>query len=84
MFFRAIAFLVGLIAVIAGLWNYDSDVASSPIPIISGGLVMLIGMFNLIPKLKRCISCRKKLPKKKKICPSCGTEQPSDTGDTDA
>ncbi len=84
MFFRAIAFLVGLIAVIAGLRNFDSDVASSPVPIISGGLVMLIAVFNLIPQIKRCQSCGKKLPKKKKICPSCGTEQPSDTGDKDA
>ncbi|AGF79866.1 hypothetical protein UWK_03349 [Desulfocapsa sulfexigens DSM 10523] len=76
MFFRVIAFLVGLIAVISGLQNYDSDVATSPLPLILGGLVMLIAIFNLIPQLKRCSSCRKRLPKKAKTCPFCKQDQP--------
>jgi hypothetical protein len=78
MFFRAIAFLVGLIAVIAGLQNYDSEVASSPLPLITGGLVMLIAIFNLLPQFKRCTSCSRKIPKKKKTCPFCKTVQPSE------
>jgi hypothetical protein len=76
MYFRIIAFLVGLIAVIAGIQNYDSTVSSSPIPLITGGLVMLIAIFNLIPQFKRCAFCGKKLPKKKKTCPFCKKNLP--------
>ena len=76
MYFRVIAFLVGLIAVIAGIQNYDSNVSSSPIPLITGGLVMLIAIFNLIPQFKRCSSCGKKIPKKTTFCPFCKTDQP--------
>jgi hypothetical protein len=78
MFFRIIAFLVGLIAVIAGIQNYDPSVSSSPIPLITGGLVMLIAIFNLIPQFKRCAFCGKKLPKKKISCPFCKNDQPSE------
>ncbi len=76
MFFRAIAFLVGLIAIIAGLQNYDSSVATAPLPIVSGGLVMLIAVFNLLPKIKRCTSCGKKIANKAETCRFCNTKQP--------
>ena len=64
MLFRVIAFLVGLIAVIAGYRNYDSTVSSSTIPIILGGLVMLIGIFNLMPQIKNVHPAEKKSRKK--------------------
>ena len=76
MLLRVVAFLVGLIAVIAGYVNYDSTVSSSTIPIILGGLVMLIGIFNLIPQIKRCSSCRKKIPYKAIRCHYCKSNQP--------
>ena len=76
MFFRAIAFLVGLISVIAGIRNYDSELASAPVPVVTGGLVMLIAIFNLLPQIKRCPSCNKRLPKKVKTCRFCGAKQP--------
>jgi len=76
MFFRVIAFLVGLIAVVTGMNNYDSEVASSPLPVILGGVVMLIAVFNLIPQFKRCSSCRRKIPQKATHCPFCKTDQP--------
>lgn len=76
MFFRAIAFLVGLISVIAGVRNYDSELATALVPIVTGGLVMLIAVFNLIPQIKRCSSCNKRLPKKMKICRFCSAKQP--------
>ncbi len=75
MFFRGIAFLVGLIAVVTGIKNYDSAVASSPLPVILGGLVILIAVFNLIPQFKRCVSCRKKILQKATRCPFCKTDQ---------
>ena len=76
MFFRVIAFLVGLIAVVTGVRNYDSEVSSAALPIILGGLVMLIGIFNLIPQFKRCVSCKKKIPQKVTTCPFCKKNQP--------
>ena len=77
MFFRIIAFLVGLIAVVTGVRNYDSDVSSAALPIILGGLVMLIGIFNLVPQFKRCVSCKKKIPQKTATCPFCKKDQPA-------
>jgi len=77
MFFRGISFLVGLIAVVSGIRNYDSEVASSPLPIILGGLVILIAVFNLVPQLKKCSICNKKIPKKATHCPFCKNDQPS-------
>ncbi|MBU0960569.1 MAG: hypothetical protein KKD01_19270 [Proteobacteria bacterium] len=76
MFFRVIAFIVGLIALIAGLWNYDSTLTTAPVPVLTGGLVMLIALFNLLPQVKRCTSCNRKMPKKLAICHLCGAKQP--------
>lgn len=77
MFFRVIAFLVGLISLTAGLRNYDSDLVTAPVPVVTGGLVMLIAVFNLLPQMKRCPSCNRKLPRKVKVCRFCGAKQPS-------
>ena len=76
MFFRAIAFIIGLISLVAGLRNYDSELATAPVPVIAGALVMLIAVFNLIPQVKRCASCNRKIPKKMDPCRFCGAKQP--------
>jgi ABC-type nickel/cobalt efflux system permease component RcnA len=76
MFFRAIAFMVGLISLIAGLQNYDSELATAPVPIISGVLVMLIAVFNLLPKIRRCTACNKRISNKVDTCRFCGAKQP--------
>ncbi len=76
MFFRVIAFIVGLISLTAGLWNYDSELTTAPVPVVTGGLVMLIAVFNLLPQVKRCSSCNKKIPKKVAACHFCGAKQP--------
>jgi hypothetical protein len=70
--FRAIAFLVGLISLTSGILNYDSKLASAPIPVITGALVMLIAVFNLLPKIRRCPFCDKKIPTKSTTCRYCG------------
>jgi len=74
MFFRVIAFIVGLIAVIAGFSKYDSSVATAPVPIITGGLVMIIALFNLLPQIKRCPSCHKKISNNAETCRFCGSK----------
>lgn len=74
MFFRIIAFLVGLIAVITGYRNYDNSINYASVPVITGGLVMIISLFNLLPKIKRCPSCNKKIANRAKTCRFCGVE----------
>ena len=76
MFFRAIAFIVGLFSLTVGLQNYDSELATAPVPVAAGALVMLLAVFNLLPQFKRCPSCNKKLPKKADTCRFCGAKQP--------
>ena len=76
MFFRAIAFIIGLISLIAGLQNYNSEFATAPVPVVAGALVMLLAVFNLLPQLKRCPFCNKKLSKKADTCRFCGAKQP--------
>ena len=76
MFFRIIAFLVGLIAIIAGLKNYDSEIATAPLPVVTGALVIFIAVFNLLPKTKLCTSCKKRLPHKADTCHHCHATQP--------
>lgn len=75
MFFRIIAFSVGLIAVITGLRNYDDSISTASVPIITGGLVIIIALFNLLPKIKRCPSCSKKIANSAKSCRFCGVKQ---------
>ncbi|MFH2122232.1 MAG: hypothetical protein ABIJ50_01925 [Pseudomonadota bacterium] len=74
--FRVIAFLVGLISLTGGLLNYDSELASAPVPVVTGALVMLIAVFNLLPKIRRCPSCNKKIATKSNTCRFCGTAVP--------
>ena len=76
MLFRIAAFAVGLISLTTGLLNYDSSLATAPVPVVTGGLVMLLAIFNLIPQIKRCSSCDRKLPKKAETCRYCGARQP--------
>jgi hypothetical protein len=74
--FRIIAFLVGLISVTVGLLNYDSTLATAPVPVVTGALVILIAAFNLLPKIRRCPFCDKKIPTKSKTCRYCGASLP--------
>lgn len=75
--FRVIAFLVGLISLTMGLINYDSELASAPVPVVTGALVILIAVFNLLPKIRRCPFCDKKIPTKSTTCRYCGANLPS-------
>lgn len=74
--FRVIAFLVGVISLTTGIINYDSKLASAPVPVISGLVVIIIAVFNLLPKIRRCPYCDKKIPTKSKTCRYCGASLP--------
>ena len=77
MFLRIIAFLVGFISVAAGIANYDSELATAPVPLILGGLVIFLAVFNLLPQFKKCVSCGKKIPAKSAVCRFCSKDQPA-------
>lgn len=72
MSMRKIAFFVGLFALVVGWLTYDSEVATSMVPIVTGGLVVILAVFNLIPEFTACPACGKKNLKKKKFCIHCG------------
>lgn len=79
MTLRTIAFFVGLFSLVMGLLTYDSEVVTAPVPVVSGAVVMLLAVFGLIPELKRCISCNRKIPKKSDKCRHCGVDQPKES-----
>lgn len=76
MLSRTTAFIIGLFSLTIGLLSYDSEVATAPIPVVTGALVMLLAVFNLLPQVKRCHSCNKKISKKVETCRFCGAKQP--------
>ena len=75
---RAIAFGVGMFSLVMGLLTYDSEVVTAPVPVITGGLVVILAAFNLIPSLNECEICKKKIPKSRERCRSCEAEQRKD------
>lgn len=74
-FTRIIAFCIGLFSLAVGLLTYDSEIATSPVPVITGGLVLVLAIFGLIPEFKQCDSCHRRIPKKSEVCRHCGAKQ---------
>ena len=72
MSMRKIAFFVGLFAMIMGWLTYDREVATALVPIITGAVVVLLAVFNLVPELTSCAACGRKNLKNKKFCSHCG------------
>lgn len=75
MSLRSIAFCIGLFSLVVGLLTYDREVATASIPVITGAIVVILAVLNLIPEFKPCVSCRKKIPQKASACRHCGAEQ---------
>lgn len=74
MSIRWLAFSIGLFSLVMGLVTYDPEVATARTPIITGAIVMALALFNLIPQLKNCPSCGKRVTGRFKKCPHCGIE----------
>ena len=72
---RAIAFWIGMFSLVMGLLTYDKEVVTAPVPVVTGGLVVILAVFNLIPSLNECEICKKKIPKSRERCRSCEAEQ---------
>jgi hypothetical protein len=82
MSMRRIAFWVGLFSVVVGLITYDRTVVTAPVPIVTGILVIVLAIFNLIPELKKqCVACGMKIARNITHCPHCGARQQTDTRD---
>jgi len=75
---RKIAFWVGMFSLVMGLLTYDSEVVTAPVPVITGLLVVILAVFNLIPTLNECEICKKKIPKSRERCRSCEAKQQTD------
>lgn len=75
MSLRSIAFCLGLFSVVVGLLTYDREVATASVPVVTGAIVIVLAVFNLIPEFKHCVSCQKKIPKKASTCRYCGAGQ---------
>ncbi len=76
MLSRTIVFIIGLFSLTIGLLSYDSEVATAAFPVVTGALVMLLAVFNLLPQFKQCHSCNRKILKKVDACRFCGAKQP--------
>jgi len=74
---RVVAFCIGLFSLTVGIRSYDSEIATAPVPVVTGALVMVLAVLGLIPEFKRCLSCNRKIPKKAAQCRHCGATQPS-------
>ena len=82
MTMRWIAFCVGLFSLVIGLLTYDRTVVTAPLPVVTGLIVVVLAVFNLIPELKKvCVACKKKIPRNSIHCPYCGASQQADDGD---
>ncbi len=76
MSLRWLAFSIGLFSLAMGLFTYDPEVATARTPIITGAIVMALALFNLIPQLRNCPSCGKRVTGRFKKCPHCGADLP--------
>ena len=82
MTMRKIAFGVGLFSLVVGLITYDRTVVTAPVPVVTGLLVVVLAVFDLIPELKKeCVACKKKISRNRSRCPYCGARQQADEED---
>jgi recombinational DNA repair protein (RecF pathway) len=71
MSMKKIAIFTGLFSLVVGWLTYDSEVATAPMPIIAGLIVIVLAVFGLIPEFVSCPSCGRKNLKSRKECAHC-------------
>lgn len=74
MSMRKIALWVGFFSLVMGLLTYDSEVATAPVPVVSGALVIILAVLGWIPEPRRCQACGKMNLGKNSRCTNCGSE----------
>jgi len=68
---KKIAISIGLFSLVVGWLTYDSEVATAPVPIIAGLVVIALAFFGLVPEFVSCPRCGKKNLKSRKECSHC-------------
>jgi DNA-directed RNA polymerase subunit RPC12/RpoP len=65
MSMKNLALCIGLFSIIMGWINYDPEIETAVVPIITGIIVVILALLNQIPEMVVCERCGKKVSIKK-------------------
>ncbi len=65
------ALCIGLFAIIMGWVNYDPEIETAAVPIVTGIIVVILALFGLIPEFVACERCGRKSFGTKGHCRYC-------------
>ncbi|MDX2434421.1 MAG: hypothetical protein QNK14_07395 [Desulfobacterales bacterium] len=68
------ALCIGFFAIIMGWVNYDPEIETAAVPVVTGIIVVILALFGLIPEFEVCKRCGKKSLGTKGVCRSCKDE----------
>jgi len=68
------ALCIGLFAIIMGWVNYDPEIETAAVPVVTGIIVVILALLGLIPELVVCKRCGKKSFGTKGVCRHCKDE----------
>jgi hypothetical protein len=74
MSMKNLALCIGLFAIIMGWINYDPEIETAAVPIVTGIIVVILALLNQIPEMVTCERCGKKSFGKKGVCRACQDE----------
>ena len=74
MSMKNIALCFGLFSIIMGWVNYDPEIETAAVPVVTGIIVVILALFGLIPEFVACQRCGKKSFGTKGVCRSCQDE----------
>ena len=69
------ALCIGLFAIIMGWINYDPEIETAAVPIITGIIVVILALLNQIPEMVTCERCGRKSFGTKGHCRYCEKEK---------
>lgn len=69
-----IALWIGFFSLVMGLLTYDSEVVTAPVPVVSGGIVIILAVLGWIPEPRRCPACGKMNLGRTDRCSNCGAK----------
>ena len=75
MSMKNIALCVGLFSIIMGWITYDPEIKTSPVPVVTGIIVVILALFGLIPEFVVCKRCGRKSLGTKGHCRYCDDEK---------
>jgi hypothetical protein len=72
MSMKNIALCIGLFAIIMGWVNYDPEIETAAVPVVTGIIVVILALFGLIPEFFVCEHCGMKSLGSRGHCRNCG------------